>query len=148
VILDATEVLELDVGRVADHAVKPAVAEDLGEAPVPVEDVHAIEGLVREQSGGEHLVKIWSNEGVATDNRGVKRRERAPWRRGVHPQRELADLDRLRVDVDAIEVSREDICDDLVGIKKLLSASDALRLVGDPAVLGLEGLQGLNEEGA
>lgn len=39
--LGAAEVLELDVGRIADHAVEAAVAEDVGEGGAPVESVDA-----------------------------------------------------------------------------------------------------------
>ena len=153
VCLDSAEVLELDVGRIADDAIETAVGEDLGEGGVPVEgvDAFALVGIGGGEEGAVALVvevrEIGADEAVSTADVVIERAERLAGGGGMEPEGELGDFHGLLVDVHAVDVVGEDGADDGILIEEPAFASDAFFLGDDPAVFLDEAVERLDEEG-
>ncbi len=153
VVLGAAEVLELDVGRIADDAVEAAVGEDFGEGGVPVEGVDALAfvGIGGDEEALVALiiegVEVGADEAVSAADVVVERAERFSGRGGVEPEGELGDFHGLLVDVHAVDVVGEDGADDGVLIENLADTGDAFRFGNDPAVFLDEAVERLDEEG-
>jgi len=153
VVLGAAEMLEFDIGRIADHAVEAAVAENLGESRVPVEGIDALAfvaiGLVEERlvafavEGGE----VGTDEAVAASDVRVERAERLAGRGGVEPEGEFGDLDRLLIDIHAVDIVGEDGADDRILIEEAAASLDAFLFGDDPAVFVHQAVECLDEEG-
>ncbi len=152
--LGAAEVLELDVGWIADDAIEAAVGEDLGEGGVPVEGVDAL-AFVRIGGGEEGAValvvegiEVRADEAVSAADIVVERAERLAGGGGVEPEGELGDFHGLLVDVHAIDVVGEDGADDGILIKNASDPGDSFLFSNDPAVFFDKAVQRLDEESA
>jgi hypothetical protein len=153
VVLGAAEVLELDVGRIADDAVEAAVGEDFGEGGLPVEGVDALAfvGIGGGEEGAVALVvevrEIGADEAVAAADVVIERAERLAGGGGVEPEGEFGDFHGLLVDVHAVDVVGEDGADDGILIEEPALAGDAFLFGDDPAVFLDEAVERLDEEG-
>ena len=152
VVLGAAEVLELDVGRIADDAVEATVGEDFGESGVPVEGVDALafvgigggeEGFV---AGVVEGVEVRADEAVAAADVVIERAERLAGCSGVEPECELGDFHGLLVDVHAVDVVGEDGADDAVLIEQSDLTTDAFLFGDDPAGFFDKAIKRLDEK--
>ena len=95
-----SKILELNVGRVADHSVEAPSLEGLRKSFGPVKGVNPLLlflGVRRETD-----VEIRPNQAVAVADMVVKGRKRLIPSRRVEPESKLSDLDRRRIDVHAV----------------------------------------------
>ena len=123
--------LHADIGRITEHDVEAAARENFRKRGLPVE--------------GAAVVVFIRDQAVAAFDALLKVLQKLAALRGFQPQRQLSDLDRLRIEIDAVQIAGEDFPVHLARIDRL---SERCKAFGDAPIFRREIIEGGDKEGA
>lgn len=108
------EVLQLHIGRVAQHHVKPAIGHRLRKGFRPVEGVNSLPAFLVQIKVLLPKPEMAVDQAVAITDMSVERRKRAVSTGCMQPERKLRNSNGRGVDVHAVEVGPQNVADQFV----------------------------------